>query len=71
VELSPRAKEGAGDRKVHYVAKEKADSDKGGWFARWRERRKQSKLRKSERRHQAGGRTVPAERPSPGMGPNV
>jgi hypothetical protein len=31
------------------MAKEKADSDKRGWFARWRERRKQSKLRASER----------------------
>jgi hypothetical protein len=27
---------------------EKADSDKRGWFARWRERRAQSKLRASE-----------------------
>jgi hypothetical protein len=27
----------------------KADGDKQGWFARWRERRKQSKLRASER----------------------
>ena len=30
------------------MAKEKADSDKRGWFARWRERRAQSKLRASE-----------------------
>ena len=27
------------------MAKEKADSDKRGWFARWRERRARSKLR--------------------------
>ena len=27
------------------MAKEKADSDKGGWFARWRERRARSKQR--------------------------
>jgi hypothetical protein len=27
---------------------EEADSDKRGWFARWRERRAQSKLRASE-----------------------
>jgi hypothetical protein len=31
------------------MAKEKADSDKRGWFARWGEQRKQSKLRASER----------------------
>jgi putative signal transducing protein len=30
------------------MAKEKADSDKGSWFARWRERRKRNKLRASE-----------------------
>ena len=30
------------------MAKEKADSDSRGWFARWRERRKQSKLRAGE-----------------------
>ena len=30
------------------MAKEKADSDKRGWFARWRERRARSKLRASE-----------------------
>jgi len=29
---------------------QQADSDKRGWFARWRERRKQSKLRAAERR---------------------
>lgn len=34
--------------KEHYMAKEKADSDKRGWFARWRERRAQSKLRASD-----------------------
>ena len=27
---------------------EKADSDKRGWFARWRERRKRNKIRASE-----------------------
>jgi len=27
------------------MAKEKADSNKRGWFARWRERRARSKLR--------------------------
>src|SRR5579862_5983203 len=30
------------------MAKEKADSDKGSWFARWRERRTRNKLRASE-----------------------
>jgi hypothetical protein len=35
------------------MAKEKADSDKRGWFARWRERRKQNKLRASERQRRA------------------
>jgi hypothetical protein len=30
------------------MAKEKADSDKRRWFARWRERRAQSKLHASE-----------------------
>ena len=29
------------------MAKEEADSDKRGWCARWRERHKQSKLRKT------------------------
>jgi len=29
------------------MAKEKADGDKRGWFARWRERRARNKLRAS------------------------
>jgi hypothetical protein len=58
------------------MAKEKADSDKRGWFARWRERRKQSKLRASEierrlydarlKNEQWAGRHVPP--PSGGAG---
>jgi hypothetical protein len=32
---------------------EEADRDKRGWFARWRERRAQSKLRASEIEHRA------------------
>jgi hypothetical protein len=35
------------------MAKEKTDSNKQGWFARWRERRKQSKLRAGERQRRA------------------
>jgi hypothetical protein len=30
------------------MAKEKADTNKQGWLARWRERRKRNKLRASE-----------------------
>jgi hypothetical protein len=30
------------------MGKGKADGDKQGWFARWRERRKRNKLRASE-----------------------
>ena len=30
------------------MAKEKADSDRRGWFSRWRERRARSKLRANE-----------------------
>lgn len=33
------------------MAEEKADSDKQGWFARWRERRRRKKLRASEIEH--------------------
>jgi hypothetical protein len=49
------------------MAKEKADSDRRGWFARWRERRARSKQRASEmtnrmyeERHRGGGRNRPA-----------
>jgi hypothetical protein len=55
------------------MAKEKADSDKRGWFARWRERRAHSKQRTSEitnrmyeERHSRGGER---HRPTPPGGP--
>jgi hypothetical protein len=56
------------------MAKEKADSDTRGWFARWRERRKQSKLRAGQRQRrlddaESGGEQWAARHgppPSPG-----
>jgi hypothetical protein len=51
------------------MAKEKADSNKRGWFARWRERRAQSKRRAdgiSRRRYgesSAGAQRYARERP--------
>jgi hypothetical protein len=55
--------------KEHYMAKEKADSDKRGWFARWRERRAQSKLRASEIEHRAyDARSKDEQRPERPVG---
>ena len=54
------------------MAKEKAESDKPGWFARWRERRTQKQLRASERRarlddaHSKGEQYAARHGPPPG-----
>ena len=53
------------------MAKEKADSDKRGWFARWRERRERNKLRASEitnRMYEARYRGTGSEKGGPGGG---
>ena len=54
------------------MAKEKADSDKRGWFARWRERRASSKQRASETTHRMyEQRNRDAERQERAGGPPV
>jgi len=51
------------------MAKEKADSDKQGWFARWRERRRRKKLRASEIEHRMYDQRARDEERMGGGGP--
>jgi hypothetical protein len=52
------------------MAKEKTDTNKQGWFARWRERRARSKQRASEMTHRMSEeRNRDAERVGRGRGP--
>jgi hypothetical protein len=56
-------------------SEEKADSDKQGWFARWRGRRKQSRLRAGLRQRQLYDDRSKGEqfagRHGPYPGPNI